>query len=106
MNNFGKNLKYYRKIRGFTQEKLAEEVGVSAEFIKSIENKNKAMSLEKFVKLCDVLMIPSDFLLKDENKFSEIYTIDLLLKEFDKFSNEERHFYVEVLQNIINHKNN
>lgn len=105
MNNLGKNLKYYRKIRGYTQEELAEMVGISTEFIKSIENKNKPPRLENFVKLCDVLNVPSDFLLKDENKTSEIYTIDLLMQEFDKFDENERHFYVETLQNIIKHKN-
>lgn len=104
MNNLGKNIKYYRKIRGYTQEELAEKIGISTEFIKSIENKNKPPRLENFVKICEILNIPSDFLLKDESKVSEIYTIDLLMQEFDTFNDEERHFYVETLQNIIRHK--
>lgn len=104
MKNLGNNLKYYRKIRGYTQEELAEKVGISTEFIKSIENKNKPPRLVNFVKLCSILNIPSDFLLKDENRISEIYTIDLLMKEFDKFNDEERNFYIEALQIIINHK--
>lgn len=106
MINIGKNLKYYRKKRGYTQEKLAELISVSTETIKSIENKNKVPRLDNFIKLCNVLNIPSDYLLNDENKVFEIQTIDLLLNEFKKYNNYEKQFYVETLQNIINHKEN
>jgi transcriptional regulator with XRE-family HTH domain len=106
LKNLGKNLKYYRKIRGYTQEKLADKVGVSTEFIRSIENKNSPPRLENFIKICDILNIPSDFLLKGDCKISDIQTIDLLMQEFDGYSDDERRFYIETLQNIINHKNN
>ena len=104
MKNLGKNLRYYRKLRRLSQKELAERVGISTEFIKAIESRNTAPRLINFVKICEVLNIPSDFLLKDDNKISEIYAIDLLMQEFDRYSDEERQFYVEILNRIIGHK--
>lgn len=34
---FGNKLKYYRLIRGYTQEKLAEKLGIDAHYISDIE---------------------------------------------------------------------
>lgn len=104
MINFGNNIKYYRKIRGLTQEELAIKMDVTTEFIKSIESKNKAPSLKNFINLCNILNVPSDFLLQDECTISKVYTIDLLMQEFDKFCNNERQFYIEILEHIISHK--
>ena len=44
----GLKIAYYRKLRGLTQEMLAEQIGVSAAFIGHVEapNINKAISLD------------------------------------------------------------
>lgn len=34
---FGNKLKYYRLMRGYTQEKLAEKLGIDAHYISDIE---------------------------------------------------------------------
>lgn len=35
---FGKNLKYYRFQKNYTQEKLAEEVNISTNYLSQLEN--------------------------------------------------------------------
>lgn len=40
-NIFNKNIKYYRKKLGFTQEDLAEISGLSISYIKQIESKRE-----------------------------------------------------------------
>lgn len=40
-NTFNKNIKYYRKKLGFTQEDLAEKSGLSISYIKQIESKRE-----------------------------------------------------------------
>ncbi len=40
-NTFNKNIKYYRKKLGFTQEDLAEKSGLSISDIKQIESKRE-----------------------------------------------------------------
>lgn len=49
--------KEYRKLRGYTQEQLAELVGISWRQLNRIENETSTPTLETFKKLVDVLKI-------------------------------------------------
>jgi transcriptional regulator with XRE-family HTH domain len=65
----GLKIAYYRKLRGFTQEQLAEKLGLSAAYIGHIEapNINKALSLDTLFDIAQVLHVPAhQFLLFDE----------------------------------------
>ena len=66
----GLKISYYRKLRGLTQEQLAEEIGLSPAFIGHVEapNIDKAISLDTLVDIADVLNVPVHrFLLLDED---------------------------------------
>ena len=66
----GLKIAYYRKLRGFTQEQLAEKLGLSAAFIGHVEapNINKAISLDTLFDIAEVLDIPVHrFLLLDDD---------------------------------------
>ena len=52
---FGKQLRQIRRVKDITQEKLAEEIGVSAEFISNMERGKAAPSFETLEKLACVL---------------------------------------------------
>ena len=65
----GLKIAYYRKLRGLTQEALAEQIGVSAAFIGHVEapNINKAISLDTLFDIAAVLDVaPYKFLLFEE----------------------------------------
>lgn len=65
----GLKIAYYRKLRGLTQEQLAEELGRSPAFIGHVEapNINKAVSLDTLFGIAEVLDVPAyKFLLFDE----------------------------------------
>lgn len=64
----GLKIAYYRKLRGMTQEDLAERVNVSAAFIGHLEAPNiqKALSLDTLFTIAAVLKVePSKFLIFD-----------------------------------------
>lgn len=66
----GLKISYYRKLRGLTQEQLAEELGLSPAFIGHVEapNIDKAISLDTLFDIADVLNVPVHrFLLLDED---------------------------------------
>lgn len=66
----GLKISYYRKLRGLTQEQLAEEIGLSPAFIGHVEapNIDKAISLDTLFDIADVLNVPVHrFLLLDED---------------------------------------
>ena len=56
----GLKIAYYRKLRGLTQEQLAEAAGLTPAFIGHVEAPNipKAISLDTLFDLADILDIP------------------------------------------------
>ena len=61
----GLKIAYYRKLRGLTQEELAEQVGVTPAFIGHLEAPNipKALSLDTLFDIAAVLAVaPHKFL--------------------------------------------
>ena len=66
----GLKIAYYRKLRGLTQEELAELVNLTPAFIGHLEAPNitKALSLDSLFDIAAVLNVPPDrFLSFDEN---------------------------------------
>ena len=65
----GLKIAYYRKLRGFTQEQLAEKVEKSAAFIGHVEapNVDKAISLDTLFDIAEALDVSAyKFLMFDE----------------------------------------
>ena len=56
----GLKVAYYRKLKGYTQEQLAEKLGVDTSFIGQIEavNIRKAISLDTLFRISKALDIP------------------------------------------------
>ena len=62
----GLKVAYYRKLKGYTQEQLAEKLGVDTSFIGQIEAVNiyKAISLDTLFRISKALDIPPHRLLE------------------------------------------
>ena len=54
---FGSRIKYYRKLRGLTQEQLAEMIDLQLNSLSYVENGKNALSFDKFEKLVSILDI-------------------------------------------------
>ncbi len=82
--NFGKNVKYYRELRGFTQEELAEKIGVNINSMSYIErgiNFVKSDTLDNLCKILDVSpKVLFDFDYMPSNPENIQKEIDKLLK--------------------------
>ena len=66
----GLKIAYYRKLRGLTQEDLAEQVDLTPAFIGHLEapNINKALSLDALFDIAVVLDVPAyKFLMFEES---------------------------------------
>lgn len=57
----GLKISFYRKLRGLTQEQLAEKVGLTPAFIGHVEAPNiqKAISMDTLFLIADVLDVPA-----------------------------------------------
>ena len=65
----GLKIAYYRKLRGLTQEQLAEKIDRTPAFIGHVEapNINKAVSLDTLFEIAKVLNVPAyKFLVFDD----------------------------------------
>ena len=65
----GLKIAYYRKLRGLTQEQLAEKIDRTPAFIGHVEapNINKAISLDTLFEIAKVLNVPAyKFLMFDD----------------------------------------
>lgn len=62
----GLKIAYYRKLRGLTQEQLAEKIDRTPAFIGHVEAPNikKAISLDTLFQIADVLDVPAYKFLK------------------------------------------
>lgn len=63
----GARIVYYRKIRGMTQEYLAEIVGISPQYLSKIENGNyrKSVSFSVLMRIAEKLNIKIEKLVHD-----------------------------------------
>ena len=61
--DFGERVRKKRQQKGWTQEMLAKELGVSTSFVGHIERGSRKASLETLVQIANVLEVSMDYLL-------------------------------------------
>lgn len=63
----GARIVYFRKLEGLTQEKLAEEVGISPQYLSRIENGSypKSVSLSTLMRIAQKLGVTMSKLMED-----------------------------------------
>lgn len=88
---------------GYTQEKLAEEIDVSINFLTMLENGKSGMSLTTMIKICKTLNISPNELLQDFIKnYNGINDEIKILGLIDKLSNKERTLLFKIIKLVIN----
>lgn len=78
LKEIGARINLKRKESGMTQEQLAEKMDVSVQMISNLEQGKKAIRPENLIKLCDVLNVSSNYILR--NKKSDFEKASLLEK--------------------------
>ena len=62
----GNRISKRRKQLNLTQEVLAEKMNVSVQMISNLERGNKSIKIENLLKLCEILNVSTDYILKGE----------------------------------------
>ena len=68
----GKNIKIYRYKKGYTQEKLAEILDVSTNYIGRLERGQHNPSLEKIAKIAKILEVEPYLLFIENDKLDKL----------------------------------
>ena len=98
LREIGVRINARRKELHFTQERLAEAMDVSVQMISNLELGKKAIRPENLVKLCAVLSVSADYILRGIN--TQIELTDFI-KKFEKLSFENR-MLIESLVRALN----
>ncbi len=101
---FGKNLKYYRKIRALTQAELAEKLGLDISFVAKVESGISFVSAENIGKICRSLNIRPYDLFKEENveleKMTKVEKLNYILKEIKSLEDNKLDFMCNIIENL------
>lgn len=91
----GLRVKQAREAAGLTQERLAELVDVTAQFLSSVERGAVGLSVPVLSRLCSVLLVSSDFILAGDTEGSDVTSITARLS---RLSPE----HIENVEEILN----
>jgi transcriptional regulator with XRE-family HTH domain len=101
----GKRIAYYRKLRGFSQEALAEKMGISQRQVATYENGRAHLNDEMIIRFALTLRVPADELLglkpfhKGDNAPTLRYT--RRLHELMQLPDAKKRVVLKVLDDLI-----
>ncbi|MDX1949709.1 MAG: helix-turn-helix transcriptional regulator [Rickettsiales bacterium] len=102
-NIIGKNIRYYRKIKGYNLKDLAQKLGVSAQQLQKYETGNNRISAEKLFEVSKILNVSLNnfYRLISKNNINDFKNPDInnLIDYYSQISsNDVRKL---ILQNTI-----
>lgn len=97
----GNRIRKTRMNCGITQEKLAETVDISTNFMSLIEN-GRNMSVETLVKIADALGVTVDYLLSDTMKVQSDKIMTQIAQNLSTLSDDEKLFFLNVIKQYKN----
>ncbi len=96
--NVGERIRYFRTLKGYTTNKLANLSGISQSYLRDVELGNKNPTIETLSYVCDALNISlQDFF--NENTQNAIQN-DLLIEKIYQLSEEQRNALLVFLNSI------
>ncbi len=96
----GERCRKARETAGYTQEQLADQIGVSTQFLSDAERGVTGMSVNTIVKLCSILNISADFLLLGMEESDEAEGSLSIYTRMKRLSPQEREL-VEEITNLM-----
>lgn len=97
----GNRIRKTRMSCGITQEKLAEMVDISTNFMSLIEN-GRNMSVETLVKIADALGVTVDYLLCDTMEVQSDKIMTQIAQNLSTLSDDEKLFFLNVIKQYKN----
>ena len=98
LKEIGGRINARRKELGLTQEMLAERMEVSVQMISNLELGKKAIRPENLVKLCDVLNVSADYVLRGLRTERETAGF---MEKYTRLSVENQQLLEKLAENLI-----
>lgn len=105
INNLGNNILKYRKIKGMTQEKLAEFSDLSITFLSKLErSENQNISIQKLEKIAQTLDVEiTDLLTNNSEEKTPVKNpnVDILIKQLSRLDHQKAERLAKYFSLII-----
>ncbi len=77
----GQNIRKYRQAKKYTQEQMAERIGISTTFYANLERGTKGVSIFVLRRIADVLKISVDSLLYEDRPDTHLRNVTIFLQD-------------------------
>ena len=101
LEGLGKQIKYYRKRKNMTSDKLAEVLGISPAYLRQIECGIKFPSLGLFIDIADSLQVSTDVLLCAELNRKEELMLDEVSGKLKDLPAKKKMAVSKVMNSLI-----
>ena len=95
-SEIGVRIQSARKAAGLTQMAFSEQIGVSTQYISDLERGIVGTSIPTIIKICNVLNVPTDYILRGQDPTTGTPT-DLLL-ELNQYTPEQQRLILESIK--------
>lgn len=99
----GQKLKDERKRLGFTQEQVAEVIGISPAFVGHIERAERSMSLDTLIHFCNLYRITMDYLLSDTLQLQQNNTLEQINSMLQSKTEAQQMAILDILRSVVRH---
>ena len=96
----GQRIRKFRKAYNFSQEQLAEKVGISTTHMSHIETGNTKLSLPVLVKIANALSVQTDELLYDVPQINKTVIKRELMEILDSCSQHDMYILIDVIRTL------
>ena len=103
-NSFGKVLKDFRVKKGYTQETMAEKLGISLKYISRIENGYSGIKTQSLINYMNFLGITPNTIFKELMTNQEIIKQIEISQKLNQLSEEKLNFVDNMIDLLIDFK--
>lgn len=99
----GERIRYSRETAGYTQEKLADIIGVTVQYISDLERGVVGTSIVTLIKICKTLNASSDYILMGRTEKADISDTVKRLEYLDETQMEIIERGINIMIEALNH---
>ena len=94
----GKQIRILRAKSGLTQEKLAEDLEVSQNFLSNIERCRKPASLDFYIRAANYFKVTLDYLFSESIEKKDTILIDSIVLKLKYMKESEQRYILDVVE--------
>ena len=97
----GKRIKEHRELIGLTQEQFAEKIGLTPNYISTVERGAAFPRFDKLIAIINGLEVSADAIFCDVVDHSTKYTASHLAKQLEELSDEDQKRILQMVELMI-----